>query len=141
MSRTDEPGIATSAAPALSRNPGLAVFGEIEEGLARFLIHHNRSNRNLHRHAHAIVTLTITALAMPAALGDIFRIKPEMQQRIAMYGRNHLDVSTATAVAAAGPAMRNILLPPKRKASIAAIARFDCDSYFINKHKKRPPIA
>ena len=43
-----------------------------------------------------------------------------------------VDVAAASAIAAARPAARDILLAPERKAAVAAVARFDRDSYFID---------
>jgi hypothetical protein len=51
-------------------------------------------------------------------------------------GGDHRDIAAATAVAAAGASARDVLLAPKSQAAVAAIARFDGDSYFIYKHKK-----
>jgi hypothetical protein len=59
-----------------------------------------------------------------------------MQQRIAMDGRHHHDIAAMPSVAAARTAARNVLLAPEREASVAAIAGFHGDFYFIYKHEK-----
>jgi hypothetical protein len=54
-----------------------------------------------------------------------------MKQRIAVDGGNHGDVAAVSAVAAAGAAARDELLPPEGEAAVTAIARLDGDDYFI----------
>ncbi len=78
----------------------------------------------------------VAAFAVAAALGGVFRVVAEMQQSVAMVGRDHGDVAAAPAIAAAGAAAGNVFLAAKRQAAIAAVARFDGDSYFVDKHEK-----
>jgi hypothetical protein len=47
---------------------------------------------------------------------------------------DHDDAAAVAAVAAVGPAARDVLLPAEAHAAIAAAARFDIDSDAINKH-------
>ena len=78
---------------------------------------------------------------MPPALGLVFGIKTEMQQRVVVFAGDKNHVAAAAAIAAAGASTRNKLLAAKRKAAIAAVARFHADSYFINKHGIRAGLS
>ena len=100
--------------------------------VAGFVIDDTRPDRHLNRQALAFVTGAIAAFAVPSALRRVFRIEAKMQQRIAVNGRHHDDVAATAAIAAAWTAARHVLLAAERQAAVAAIARFDRDSYFIN---------
>jgi hypothetical protein len=84
----------------------------------------------------AVVAGAVAAFAVPAALRRVFGIEAEMQQRVAVDGRDHDDVAAAAAIAAAGSAARHVLLAPESQTAVAAVARFDCDSYFIDNIEK-----
>src|SRR5579884_1096757 len=56
-----------------------------------------------------------------------------MEQRVVVLAGPQNHVAAAPAVAAAGAAPRNVLLPPERETAIAAIARLDSDYGFIDK--------
>ena len=141
MGGTGKALVATPAPARLCRQPRLPVFGKIEKLFACFVVEDHSPHWHQHRQAYAIMTRAITALAMVAALCRILRVKAEMQQRIAVIGSHHHDVATPTAVAAAGATMGHVLLPAERQTAVTAVARFDCNSYFIDKHKKRPRAA
>ena len=82
----------------------------------------------------------VAAFAVASALGRVFGIEAEMEQRVAMDGGHHDDVAAAAAVAAAGTAARNVFLAPERQTAVAAVARFHGDSYFIYKHENKRPL-
>ena len=68
---------------------------------------------------------------MTAALRRVFGVEAEMEQRVAVDGRDHGDVAAMAAIAAAGAAARYVFLAPERKTAVAAVACFDGDNYFI----------
>jgi len=77
------------------------------------------------------VTRAVAAFAVPAALRRVFGIETEMEQRIAMDGGDHDDVAATAAIAAARATPRHVLLAPECEASVAAVAGFHRDFYFI----------
>ena len=72
---------------------------------------------------------------MPAALGLVFRIEPEMHQRIVPLAGFHPNIAAPPAIAARGPAPRNKFLAAEGHAAIAAVARLDPNFCLIDKHK------
>src|SRR5204863_24353 len=90
------------------------------------------SDRSLQLDRLSIVTGPIAALAMPAALGLVLGVEAEVQQRVLMRASDQVYIAAAPPVAAAGPAARDILLPAKGQASVAAVAGLYIDFYFVN---------
>jgi hypothetical protein len=64
-------------------------------------------------------------------LGFVFGVVAELQERILVFGRNQHHVPAAPAIAAARTAPRDILLPAKGQATVAAIAGLHQDSSFV----------
>ena len=87
----------------------------------------------------ALAARAVAAFAVPAALGLVFGIEAEMEQRVVVLARDHDDVAAAAAVAAARAAARDELLPPEREAAVAAVAGFHGNSDFVDKHNGKPP--
>src|ERR1035438_8026154 len=106
--------IAPSAAASPCGNPSLAILGEIEQRFTGLFIDHGSADRHLHGHALAFVTRAVAALAMSSALGRVFRVEAEMQQRIAVDGRDHSDVAATPAVTTAGTSTWDVFLAPER---------------------------
>jgi hypothetical protein len=73
---------------------------------------------------------------MAAALGFVLGVETELEQGIGVLAAHEGDIAATAAIAAAGTASRNVLLPPEGQAAIAAVACFYKDSDFINKHRK-----
>src|SRR5215469_2434051 len=71
---------------------------------------------------------------MTPALRRVLGVESEMQQRVVMLARHHLDVAAASPIATARPAPRNVLLAPERKTAVAPVSRLHADSDFIDKH-------
>jgi hypothetical protein len=130
--RAGKAGISATAATAFCSNPGLPVLGEIEENVTCRFIDHTRPDGHLHREALALVSGAIATLAVASSLSRVFRVEAKMQQRVAMNGSRHGDITAAAAVAAARSSMGNVLFPPKREAPVTAVARFYGDSYFVD---------
>jgi hypothetical protein len=68
-----------------------------------------------------------------AALGAMFGIKTELQQRVLVHGRHQEDVAAMSAIAAGRAAARDVLLPPERHAAVAAVAGFHQDARLVEK--------
>jgi hypothetical protein len=75
-----------------------------------------------------------------SALGLVFRIKAKLEQRVLMFISHKDYVAAAAAIAAARAAARDVLLPAKGQAAVAAIAGFDQNSDFIDEHGTLPEI-
>ena len=82
----------------------------------------------------AFAALAIAAFAVTAALGFMFGIEAEMQQRVVVLAGDQDHVAAVAAVAAAGTAAGNEFLAPERKTAVAAVAGFDGDYDFVDKH-------
>src|SRR5262249_46018072 len=78
----------------------------------------------------------VAALAVTAALGFVLRIVAVAKKRVLVLAGDHDDIASAPAIAAAGPAFRNVLLPAEGEASVTAVAGLHQDSGFVNKHRK-----
>jgi len=72
---------------------------------------------------------SVTAFTMPAPLSRVFRVEPEVKQRVVVLTRNQDNIASASTVSAARTAARHIFLTPKRKTAVAAVTSFhgDCD--------------
>jgi hypothetical protein len=68
-----------------------------------------------------------------SALGIVLGVESEMEQGVVVRVGDHHDVAAAAAVAPAGTASRDKFLTPEGEASVAAIARFYFDLYFVDK--------
>jgi hypothetical protein len=75
------------------------------------------------------VSGSVTAFTMPAPLSRVFRVEPEVKERVVVLTRNQDNIASVSTVAAARTAARHILLTAKRKAAVAAVTSFygDCD--------------
>jgi hypothetical protein len=112
------------------------VLGEVEQGFARFLIDNKSADGYLHGQALAFVPAAIASLTVAPALRRIFRVIAEMQQRVAVIGCDQRDVAATPAIPTARTAAWDVLLSAERETTVTAIARFNRDSYFIDKHEK-----
>jgi hypothetical protein len=130
--------IAAAPTSAFRREPAFAIMREVVKLLARLVVVDRRAHGNLDGDSLAFMASPVAALAVPASLRRVFGIEAEMQESVLVDGRLHDDIAAAAAIAAAGTATRNVFLAAERQTAIAAIARFDRDSYFIYKHDLRP---
>ncbi len=71
---------------------------------------------------------------MPPAIGAEFAIEAIAQQRIVVRIRFEINVAAVSAIATRRSAARDILLPPERHTAVSAVAAFDPNFGFINKH-------
>ncbi len=71
---------------------------------------------------------------MAAASGFEFAIVTVAQQGVVVRIGFDVDVAALAAIAAGRAAARDVLLPAKRDAAVAAVAGFDGDFGFIRKH-------
>ncbi len=71
---------------------------------------------------------------MASAFAFVLRVETKVDQRIVALARFQNDIAATAAVAAGRAAARDKFLPAKGHASVAAVAAFDPDDRFVNKH-------
>ena len=126
--------VAASAASAARDHDAFIGTRKIVNFLARVLVVNDRAHRHFQDNPFAVAAGFLRALAVPSALGLVFRIEAEMHQRVVALARFHPDVAAPAAIAARRPAARNELLPPERHAAVAAIPSLHSNFGFIDKH-------
>jgi len=77
----------------------------------------------------------VRAFAVLAAIRGEFGMEPEVDQRVGVRARDHIDGTAVAAVAAARSAARHAQLASERKTPAAAVACFDVDVDFVNEHQ------
>ena len=96
----------------------------------------------------------LAAFAVTPAFGPVFRVIPEVQQRVVVLVSHQFNVAAPAAIAAGGSPVRDEFLAAKRKAAVAAIAGLNPDSNLVDKHcyanprplarsfkkERRPPV-
>jgi hypothetical protein len=123
-----------SATPAAGDEDSLTRLNEVVEHFAGAVIVDDCSGRHLDLEILAIAPTTITAFAVPSTLCAERMIELEFQQRVFMSVRFHEDASAVAAVAATWTAAWHEFLAPESNATVAAIARLDCNFGFVDKH-------
>jgi len=71
-----------------------------------------------------------------AALRLVLGVIAKMNERVVALARLHQHVAATAAVAARGPAAGHELLAAEGHAAVAAVAGFDANFGFVNKHGK-----
>src|SRR6266567_419834 len=94
----------------------------------------NRSDWNFQQNIVAFAPRFVRSFAVAPALGFVFRIETEMNQRVVTLARFHNHVAALAAVAAGRPSAGHELLPAERKASVASVPSLYPNCGFINEH-------
>ena len=124
--------------------PAAASFGdddllvgelEVVDKLAGLLIVKGCADRNLENDGVAVQAGAVGAHPVLAALALVLGIVAEVDEGVVAQGRGHEDVAAVAAVAAGGSAAGDKLLPAEGHAAVAAVAAFDANSCFIDKHE------
>src|SRR5580704_6356884 len=131
--------VSATAAPALGRPPALTSFGEIKKLLTAVRIKHHRAHGNFQYSVFARSAVTIRAFAVTSALRQKFAIVAITQQRIVMRIRFDINIAAMPAISTGRATSRDVLLPAKRDAAIAAATGFYRNLSFICKHES--PVA
>ena len=84
----------------------------------------------------AIASGLVGTFAVTSALGVVFGIEAEVDERVVALAGFHEDVAALAAVAAGGSAARDKLLAAEGHAAIAAVAGLDSNFRFIDEHRK-----
>src|SRR5712671_1408069 len=126
--------VAAASASAAGNHHALVRGGEIEYFLAGLFVVHYGPDRNLQKYVDAFPSALVGAFPVASAFRLVFRIETEMDQRVVALAGFHNYISTLAAVAAGRSAAGYVFLAAKRHAAIAAVARFDSDFSFVDKH-------
>ena len=120
------------AASALRDQNAIVGLGEIVEQFPGPVIVNfgARGNRNIE--ILAIVPVTIAAFAVTSPPGAEYVVEAEFEKRVFVGIRDEIDVTAIAAVATAGTALRDELLPPEGNAAVPAVTGFDCDFGFVD---------
>ena len=126
---------ATSTATPASRDTVLLPgFGEIEEAVSSGLVVDHCADRHRYFDRVSLGAGPVASLAVPTALGLVFRIEAELEQRVLMFRGHQRDIAATAAIATARPAAGHVFLAAERKTPVAAISGFHGDDYFVDKH-------
>ena len=134
VSRRRESRISSTAATALGHHESFTRSCEIVQQFASLGVVDDRPHRHRQLDGVTLATSSVRAFAVPAPFGLVFRIEPEMQQRVVVLACYHHYVSAPSAVAAARPPARNVFLTTERETAVAAIACFNLNDYFVDEH-------
>src|ERR1035441_4836053 len=91
--------VASSATAAFRHQKTIAGLGEIVQQFARIGIVDDGSHRHGEFNGFTLAAAAIAAFPMPSALGGVFGIKTEVEQRVVMRAGHHGDVAAASTVA------------------------------------------
>ena len=107
---------------------------EIEELFASFGIEDDGANGNLQDHVVGRRAVAIGTFAMAAASSFEFAIVTVAKERVVVRVRFDVNVAAVSAIATRWAAARDVLLPAKREAAVAAVAGLHHDFRFVSKH-------
>src|ERR1035437_6300804 len=128
--------VAPAAFAPLGHTEFLARIGEVVDALAGGFIVDHRAHGHLDFERFALGAGALAAFAVATALRLVFRVEAELEQGVGVLAAHHHDVAAAPAIAAAGAAPWDVLLPAEGEATVAAIAGLHEYSDFINEHGK-----
>jgi hypothetical protein len=74
-------------------------------------VEHNGADRHWQLNLAAVATGSIAPLPVPASLGFVFRVVPEMEKCIVVFTGDEEDVAPASAITSARTPSGNVLLP------------------------------
>ena len=124
------PPLPPRAATTLS--PGA---GQVLEHVSGLGVDHQRAGRHVDHQILAVAAVAIRAAAALAAFGLPVFLLRERRQAVDALGRDDDHAAAVAAVAAVGPAARNVLLAAKADAAVAAAAGLDLQSDAIDEHE------
>jgi len=127
-----EEGIAMASASALSDQDPLVGLGKIVEQFAGGVVVDLGAGRDRNIEILAVTPVTVAAFAVPSAFGAEDMVESEFEKRVLVGIRDEIDVAAVTAIAAAGTALRDELLPPEGNATVPAVTGFDCNFGFVD---------
>src|ERR1035438_4878013 len=136
MDRRGEMLVAPAAFAPLGHTKFLARNGEVVEALAAGFVINHRAHGHFDFERCTLGAGALAAFAVAPALRLVLRVEAELEQGVGVLAGNHDDVAAAAAIATRGATPRNVLLPAKGEATVAAVAGLHEDSDFIDEHGK-----
>jgi hypothetical protein len=119
-------------ASALRDQHAIVGFGEIVEQFPGRVIVDFGARRNRNIEILAIVPVTIAAFAVPSPPGTEYVVEAEFEEGVFVGVRDQIDAAAVAAVAAAGTALGDELLPPEGNAAVPAVTGLNCDFGFVD---------
>src|SRR5277367_5412998 len=116
--------VSAPATSTLRRSPTLAGFREIEKLFAAVRIENHRAHGDFQHRVFARSSMAVRPFTMSAALGLKFPVVAIAQQRVVVRICFDINIAAMPAVASGRAAARDVLLPAKRDAAIAAATRY-----------------
>ena len=127
VDRPLEAHIAPAAVAAAQQPLAHADRIHVEQDGFLVLVQHLGTDRYLEHHILALAAVHLAALAEMAGLGLEMLLVTIVDQGVQPLDRLDPDIAAAAAVAAVGPAVLDIFLPPERDRPAAPVARADVD--------------
>ena len=109
-------------------------MSEVVDELAGLVVVEERADGDFEGGVFAGLTGAVGAEAVASALCFVLGVEAEMDQGVVAEGGGHEDVAAVATVAAGGAAFGDKFFAAEGHAAVAAVAGFDPDSCFINKH-------
>jgi CBS domain-containing protein len=134
MGRGGEAGIAPAAATSVSDDDALVGLGEVPDFIACLFVVNDGTDGDFQNDVDAFAAGAVRAFAVASALGLLFGIETEVDERVVALAGFHDDVATLAAVPARGAPAGDKLLPAESETAVAAVAGFDSDCGFVDKH-------
>ena len=100
---------------------------KIKKHLSGFGVIYNSPGRYFDFHIFAVPAMPVRALSVTSTFSPKCMIESKFQQRVFVRIRDQINVPAVAAVAAAGPAFGNELLPAECDAAVAAAPCFNCN--------------
>jgi hypothetical protein len=126
--------VAATAAPTFGDDDALIGGFEIMDEFAGVLIEEGCADGDLQNGGVAVEAGAVGAHAMLAALALVLGVVAEVDEGVVALRAFHDDVAAVAAVSTGGAAAGNELLAAEGHAAVAAVAGFDANFCFIDKH-------
>jgi hypothetical protein len=107
------------------------------ENFATLIIVNHRPHRNLDQQIVSVLAVALAPQTMLTPFGVKDAVVPKLNECVVTQGGLQVHMATSPAVASAGPASRDKLLPSKGHATTAPVACLQLDSRLIQKHSIR----
>jgi hypothetical protein len=130
--------VAAAATPPFGDEHALSVVREIgdQARAVSVLLEHERTDRHGDLEVRRRVTGAVAALSVASAPGFEFGVVAKIDQGVLGGNRGDVDRAARAAVAAVGPAARDVFLSTKTEATVAARTGFDVDVDFVDEHDR-----
>src|SRR5581483_4791343 len=129
-----ELGVAATATAAASNDHALIGTAEIVNDFPGCVVVNDGADGNFEDDVRAFAAGAIRAFAVASALGVVFGVEAEVDERVVALAGFHDDVAAASAVSAAGASAGHEFLATKRHTAVAAVPGFYADFSFIDEH-------